>query len=276
MTGYEIGDRVLVGAITPCGQCHACLSGKLSQCGHGTGYEAIGGWRFGNTINGAQAEYLLVPYAQANLAKIPECADRRTGRPAGRHRVDWLLRRRVRQGPNRRHGRGLRAGPDRALRHRRREAHGRVAGHRRRGRPGTRRDGASHGRRRRARSERDGHRRRGQAPDERHRRRRGDRGPRAPGDVRERIALRPAGRDRVEPRRVLREAAGPLRGVRGWSRRPHDRHDPLPGRQGADAATHAHGRVGPIRSRRRSSPIGSRSTRSSRPTTCSATGATAC
>ena len=70
--GYEIGERVLVGAITPCGQCHACLSGKLSQCGHGSGYQAIGGWRFGNTINGAQAEYLLVPYAQANLAKIPD------------------------------------------------------------------------------------------------------------------------------------------------------------------------------------------------------------
>jgi threonine dehydrogenase-like Zn-dependent dehydrogenase len=34
--------------------------------------EAIGGWRFGNTINGAQAEYLLVPNAQANLAKIPD------------------------------------------------------------------------------------------------------------------------------------------------------------------------------------------------------------
>ena len=71
VTGYEIGDRVLVGAITPCGQCHACLSGKLSQCGHGSGYEAIGGWRFGNTIDGAQAEYILVPNAQANLAKIP-------------------------------------------------------------------------------------------------------------------------------------------------------------------------------------------------------------
>jgi threonine dehydrogenase-like Zn-dependent dehydrogenase len=72
LTGYEIGDRVLVGAITPCGQCHACLSGRLSQCGHGSGYEAIGGWRFGNTINGAQADYLLVPHAQANLAKIPD------------------------------------------------------------------------------------------------------------------------------------------------------------------------------------------------------------
>ena len=72
VTGYQIGERVLVGAITPCGQCRACLSGQLSQCGHGEGYEAIGGWRFGNTINGAQAEYLLVPNAQANLAKIPD------------------------------------------------------------------------------------------------------------------------------------------------------------------------------------------------------------
>jgi threonine dehydrogenase-like Zn-dependent dehydrogenase len=48
------------------------LSGQLSQCGRGGGYEALGGWRFGNTINGAQAEYLLVPDARANLAKIPD------------------------------------------------------------------------------------------------------------------------------------------------------------------------------------------------------------
>jgi alcohol dehydrogenase len=67
VTGYEVGDRVLVGAITPCGQCNFCLSGKWSQCGG-----PIGGWKFGNTINGAQAEYLLVPSAQANLAKIPD------------------------------------------------------------------------------------------------------------------------------------------------------------------------------------------------------------
>ena len=72
VTGYKIGDRVLVGAITPCGQCRACLSAQWAQCGHGDGVEAIGGWRFGNTINGAQAEYLLVPSAQANLAKIPD------------------------------------------------------------------------------------------------------------------------------------------------------------------------------------------------------------
>lgn len=72
VTGYKIGERVLVGAITPCGQCRGCLSGNLSQCGHGEDYESLGGWRFGNTINGAQAEYLLVPNAQANLAKIPD------------------------------------------------------------------------------------------------------------------------------------------------------------------------------------------------------------
>jgi alcohol dehydrogenase len=67
VTGYAVGERVLVGAITPCGQCNYCLSGNLSQCGG-----PIGGWKFGNTINGAQAEYLLVPSAQANLAKIPD------------------------------------------------------------------------------------------------------------------------------------------------------------------------------------------------------------
>ncbi|WP_447603711.1 zinc-binding dehydrogenase [Nitrospira sp. Nam80] len=72
VTGYTVGDRVLVGAITPCGQCRACLSGHWAQCGHGSGYEAMGGWRFGNTIHGAQAEFLLVPFAQANLAKIPD------------------------------------------------------------------------------------------------------------------------------------------------------------------------------------------------------------
>ena len=73
VTGFEKGDRVIVGAITPCGQCGACLSGRGAQCSHGgVGFEAIGGWRFGNTIDGCQAEYVLVPDAQANLAKIPD------------------------------------------------------------------------------------------------------------------------------------------------------------------------------------------------------------
>lgn len=75
VSGYAVGDRVLVGAITPCGQCRACLSGHLSQCGHGEGgdgYAAMGGWRLGNTMQGSQAEYVRIPNAQANLAKIPD------------------------------------------------------------------------------------------------------------------------------------------------------------------------------------------------------------
>ena len=64
---YTVGQRVIVGAITPCGQCFYCLNGVHSQC-HGP----LGGWRFGNTINGAWAEYLLVPDARANLAVIPD------------------------------------------------------------------------------------------------------------------------------------------------------------------------------------------------------------
>lgn len=71
--GYSKGDRVVVGAITPCGQCRACLSNDGAQCSHGEdSFEALGGWRFGNTINGCQAEYVVVPNAQANLAKIPD------------------------------------------------------------------------------------------------------------------------------------------------------------------------------------------------------------
>jgi alcohol dehydrogenase len=64
---YSVGQRVIVGAITPCGQCFYCLNGVHSQCGG-----PVGGWRFGNTINGAWAEYLLVPDARANLAPIPD------------------------------------------------------------------------------------------------------------------------------------------------------------------------------------------------------------
>jgi threonine dehydrogenase-like Zn-dependent dehydrogenase len=66
--GYSPGQRVVAGAITPCGQCHSCLDGHSSQCGG----KAMGGWRFGNTIDGCQAEYVLVPNANANLAPIPD------------------------------------------------------------------------------------------------------------------------------------------------------------------------------------------------------------
>lgn len=74
VTGYRVGDRVIAGAITPSGTSNASLCGCGSQCGAGTrhGWKPLGGWRFGNTIDGAQAEYLLVPDAMANLAPIPD------------------------------------------------------------------------------------------------------------------------------------------------------------------------------------------------------------
>ena len=68
VTGYRIGQRVIVGAITPCGQCYACLDGHPSQCGG----KPMGGWRFGNTIDGCQAEYVRVPFAMANLTPVSE------------------------------------------------------------------------------------------------------------------------------------------------------------------------------------------------------------
>jgi alcohol dehydrogenase len=72
--GYREGQRVIAGAITPSGHSAACLCGCYSQDGAGTrhGFKPMGGWRFGNTIDGAQAEYLLVPDAMTNLAPIPD------------------------------------------------------------------------------------------------------------------------------------------------------------------------------------------------------------
>lgn len=67
VTGYQIGERVLVGAITPCGQCYDCLGGSPSQCGG-----RLGGWKLGNTHDGVQAHYARIPFAQANLARIPK------------------------------------------------------------------------------------------------------------------------------------------------------------------------------------------------------------
>ena len=65
---------MIAGAITPSGHSAACLCGCLSQDGVGTthGFQAIGGWKFGNTIDGCQAEYALVPDAMANLALVPD------------------------------------------------------------------------------------------------------------------------------------------------------------------------------------------------------------
>ncbi|HCI76897.1 MULTISPECIES: NAD(P)-dependent alcohol dehydrogenase [unclassified Psychrobacter] len=79
--GYEEGQRVIAGAICPTFTSYASQDGFPSQDGgyldadgrcscHG--YKATGGWRFGNHIDGTQAEYVLVPDAQANLCPVPD------------------------------------------------------------------------------------------------------------------------------------------------------------------------------------------------------------
>ena len=72
--GYREGQRVIAGAITPSGHSAACLCGCSSQDGAGTkhGFKPMGGWRFGNTIDGCQAEYVLVPDAMVNLCPVPD------------------------------------------------------------------------------------------------------------------------------------------------------------------------------------------------------------
>ncbi len=72
--GYTEGQRVIAGAICPSGYSNACLDGLHSQDGQSGrhGLKPLGGWRFGNTIDGAMAEYILVPDAMANLAAVPD------------------------------------------------------------------------------------------------------------------------------------------------------------------------------------------------------------
>jgi threonine dehydrogenase-like Zn-dependent dehydrogenase len=72
--GFHEGQRVITGAITPSGHSFACLCGCSSQDGTDTrhGFRAAGGWKFGNTLDGCQAEFLRVPDAMANLCAIPD------------------------------------------------------------------------------------------------------------------------------------------------------------------------------------------------------------
>lgn len=74
VSGFKEGQRVIAGAITPSGWSLACLCGCGSQDGAGAkhGWQAIGGWKFGNTIDGCQAEYVRVPDAIANLAPVDD------------------------------------------------------------------------------------------------------------------------------------------------------------------------------------------------------------
>ncbi|HCR2980643.1 TPA: NAD(P)-dependent alcohol dehydrogenase [Serratia marcescens] len=76
--GFKEGQRALAGAICPSFTSYACQDGFPAQDGaylpecRCHGYKATAGWRFGNVIDGTQAEYVLVPDAEANLALIPD------------------------------------------------------------------------------------------------------------------------------------------------------------------------------------------------------------
>jgi len=68
VTKVRRGDRVIVSCITSCGKCDYCRRGMLSHCRHG-------GWILGNTIDGTQAEYVRIPYADTSLHHAPADSD---------------------------------------------------------------------------------------------------------------------------------------------------------------------------------------------------------
>jgi alcohol dehydrogenase len=65
VTTLEIGDRVLVSCITSCGRCRFCKEHRYGACTGG------GGWIFGHLIDGLQAEYARVPFADTSVYKVP-------------------------------------------------------------------------------------------------------------------------------------------------------------------------------------------------------------
>jgi alcohol dehydrogenase len=68
VSGFGVGDRVLISCISSCGKCANCRRGMYSHC-------ESGGWILGNTIDGTQAEYVRIPHADTSLYKIPLDAD---------------------------------------------------------------------------------------------------------------------------------------------------------------------------------------------------------
>ena len=62
----EVGDQVLVSCITACGTCRFCREGRYGQCLGG------GGWILGHKIDGTQAEYVRVPFADTSTYKVPD------------------------------------------------------------------------------------------------------------------------------------------------------------------------------------------------------------
>ncbi|HET7752532.1 MAG TPA: zinc-dependent alcohol dehydrogenase family protein [Anaeromyxobacteraceae bacterium] len=65
---FKKGDHVLISCITSDGTCDACKRGMYSHC-------ANGGWILGNTIDGTQAEYVRIPFADTSLYRVPEGVD---------------------------------------------------------------------------------------------------------------------------------------------------------------------------------------------------------
>jgi alcohol dehydrogenase len=66
VTNIVPGDRVLVSCVSACGRCHYCRNGRYGQCLGG------GGWILGNLIDGTQAEYVRVPFADTSTYMVPE------------------------------------------------------------------------------------------------------------------------------------------------------------------------------------------------------------
>ena len=69
VSSFKKGDRVLISCISACGRCTACKKGMYSHCGTG------GGWILGNTIDGTQAEFVRIPFAETSLYPVPKGAD---------------------------------------------------------------------------------------------------------------------------------------------------------------------------------------------------------
>jgi alcohol dehydrogenase len=68
VSSFKKGDRVLISCITSDGKCDACKRGMYSHC-------ANGGWILGHLIDGTQAEYVRIPYADTSLYRVPQGAD---------------------------------------------------------------------------------------------------------------------------------------------------------------------------------------------------------
>jgi alcohol dehydrogenase len=71
VTALKAGDRVIISCIKSCGHCANCRTGLYSHCMGSEGKAGVG-WVFGHLIDGTQAEYVRVPYAENSLHLLPE------------------------------------------------------------------------------------------------------------------------------------------------------------------------------------------------------------